>query len=402
MQQELYPLSFSEPEKEDWLQAVTKELKGRPFNEHLVWSSIDGFEIPAYHDGTAEEVAVPVPQREWKIIAPIMADEALKANELALEALNNGAEAVWFHKPFQGAAAEVATKGINTDIAPVMIRHQSLHDPFRSLFKNGTFETQFSGTIWINGRRLRDRGASMIQEVALMLAMGQHAVFEGATSLVFSTGLGSETLSESAKLRAFHTLWNGWLNACNRTDVTYEVIAENLRSIQCVNDEYNNVIRATSAAVAASYGGCDFLLLRTWQDAKHEQYSLSSRTMRMVGVLLKEESHLTKCLNPVDGAYFLESLTTTLAKKSWELAQQLSKDGLVESIVDGTVKQMLKEHGASMLDSLKSNESTLCGVNQFKPDKQQAATQRTSEHNEFLPPFLDLEFELLNDQSSEA
>ena len=107
----------------------------------------------------------------WKIVEPIYATDAQQANLLALQALNSGAEAIWYQKSFLGAASEVVSKDIDQNIARVFIYGGNIIDPYQSLLKTGDILDikNINTQCILDGNRLRERGANVIDEIALLL-----------------------------------------------------------------------------------------------------------------------------------------------------------------------------------------------------------------------------------------
>ena len=70
---------------------------------------------------------------------------------------------------------------------------------------------------------------------------------------------------------------------------------------------------------------------------------------RNTQLLLAEESHIGRVIDPAGGSWFVESLTEHLAQKSWETFQQIeSSGGIVEVLNDDQkIQGLLKIRGDS-------------------------------------------------------
>ena len=198
-----------------WRKQVERELKGKSYDDYLIWKSLDRFSIESWQDKPPEHIpSLPPLTEPWKITEPVYETDAQAANARALEALMNGAESIWFFKAFKGAAAEVAKKDIDTSIAPVFFSGDQPVDAFRSFLKEGTNPEIPSGQLlMIDGRRLRERGCSIIDEVALIIAQALFACDKVGFDHppLFVTGTGTAFLTEIAKLRALRWLWSSIL-----------------------------------------------------------------------------------------------------------------------------------------------------------------------------------------------
>ena len=92
-------------------------------------------------------------------------------------------------------------------------------------------------------------------------------------------------------------------------------------------DEATNILSNTLQALAAILGGCNSISLAP-HDSRNQQYNQwSARIARNISLILREEVHLDKFMDPVAGSYYLESITHQLVKGSWNLFLKIEKDG---------------------------------------------------------------------------
>lgn len=89
------------------------------------------------------------------------------------------------------------------------------------------------------------------------------------------------------------------------------------------------MISGTVQAMAAQLGGADFMSINGNSSGQSEK-----RIARNVMNILKEESHLDKTTNPLQGAYFLEEMVDTLTRKSWDVFLDIQKAGGYQSVID--------------------------------------------------------------------
>lgn len=81
---------------------------------------------------------------------------------------------------------------------------------------------------------------------------------------------------------------------------------------------HENMLKATTAAMAAVIGGCNAIYVQP----ENIESPMQRRVARNVSLILKEESHLSKNLDPAAGSYFLESLIDKTSKHYWQLFQE--------------------------------------------------------------------------------
>jgi methylmalonyl-CoA mutase len=94
-----------------------------------------------------------------------------------------------------------------------------------------------------------------------------------------------------------------------------------VRSTPWVNEKFQphgNLLKATTAAMAAVMGGCNALTIHA-EDATN---STMTRMARNVSSILREESHLDKVADPLAGTYAVQEMTHALAHAAWALLQQ--------------------------------------------------------------------------------
>ena len=392
-------LLFAQDSTEQWLAPVEKELKGKSYEDHLIWKSAEGFTIESWQNSLPTPLAQLTNLEEpWKIVEPIYEKDAQKANEEALAALNQGAEAIWFFKGFLGAAAEVALRGIDTGIAPAFVQGGNCIDPYRELLRvKGDTDFSKAGNLLLNGKRLRNRGAGLIDEVAFLLAQGLET---GKTNgfdapILFHTGVGNAFLSEIAKVRALRWLWTSILRKEGKEPRNPMILASNLTITNAKNDEHSNILRATSSAMSAVLGGAQFVMVEPWDLPWKESNNFRKRISRNIQNLLKEEGRLDKNLNQADGAYLIEHLTTTIAEKAWERVQEIeAAGGFTAYAKSGELRRNLETSGKALVEAYENGERNLLGVNKYPPSTVLPETPRRSTEYALLPAVIDLPLHL--------
>ena len=105
-----------------WKQKIQYELKGKDYNENLVWESPEGIKTkPFYHADDLEKVELE-PSKEqlsWHIGQEFFVADAAKTNQKALEVLQRGAESLIFIIPSEAVDLEILLKGIDLDAVPI-------------------------------------------------------------------------------------------------------------------------------------------------------------------------------------------------------------------------------------------------------------------------------------------
>lgn len=383
---------------QDWKALADKELQGKSFEEYLVWKSADGFEMQSYQDQLPELLAkLPPLKQPWQALEYIGTDNAGEANRQALSALMSGAEAIWFDHPFQGEKDKtIALDKIDTAIAPVFINGVDVKDPFEFFLKSGS-ETKpveaADQNLILNGSVLRERGAGIIEEIALVITQAlEVARVKGPDQhLVFKLAFGTSYLAEIAKLRAFRWLWAGILNEWGKPVSPPEVIAVNLDIDYTQNDEYTNILRATSSCMSAVIGGARFVMVKPWDLQWKDSDAFSSRISRNIQNLLRDEACMDKNLNPADGSYLIEHLTLDIAHKAWDLVRQIESEGGFSVFAKSQkLRKMLEASAKATVEKYKTHKTELLGITKFRASAMAEERAPKKEHYALLPEYLHL------------
>ena len=71
--------------------------------------------------------------------------------------------------------------------------------------------------------------------------------------------------------------------------------------------------------MSAALGGVDSLTVNPFDITYKKADDFSERIARNQQLLLAEESHFGKVVDPAAGSYYLETLTTKVAEQAWAL-----------------------------------------------------------------------------------
>ena len=139
-----------------------------------------------------------------------------------------------------------------------------------------------------------------------------------STEVAFSVEVGTDFFFETSKLRALRAVWQKLL-VKRGTDPKSPLLIH-AWSRPWINEAYaphGNMLKATTASMAAIFGGCDVLTV----DAEDSDNTTMRRAARNVSNVLREESHFSKVADPLAGSYFVDDLTRRLSEQVWQLVQ---------------------------------------------------------------------------------
>ena len=235
-------------------------------------------------------------------------------------------------------------------------------------------------SISISGYHMHEAGATAVQELAFTIADGkEYAVramaagldidaFAGRLSFFF--GIGMNFFMEIAKLRAARTLWHRVMDGLGAKDERSKMLRTHCQtsgvSLQ-EHDPYNNVIRTTIEAMAATLGGTQSLHTNALDEAIALPTDFSARIARNTQIVLAEESGITKVVDPLGGSFYVEALTSTLVDEAWALIEEVDGlGGMTRAVASGMPKQRIEEAAAARQARVDKGEDVIVGVNKYR------------------------------------
>ena len=338
------------------------------------------------------------------------------ANGLAIQALDKGADAV--HFDLWGADAilidfEALLKNIDLSKYAVGFTFNGRSESFISQLEktqwsgtidydflaNWTISGQYHNTVFedlaelihythhhprikaltINTTNMHNAGANAVQELAFGLSTAVEYIHQLTDlgldlnlllrNVEFSMGTGSNYFMEMAKFRALRMLWKQVVTGygVDSAQVPLTLHAQTSTWNKTISDVYVNMLRSTTEAMSAVIGGCDALSVLPYNDFFTEPDNFSRRIARNVSTLLKEESYLDKVIDAGSGAYYIENLTHTLAKQSWELFQQTEqKGGFMKAFKAGFIQTEIEKTAGERINNAEAGKDVLVGTNKYE------------------------------------
>ena len=363
---------------------------------------------------------------EWYVRQNIAVQDPVEANKKALDILNKGIDSLGFRIPkniVSKETIEALLKDIHCEIVDLNFRtcnHHALElaqivdeyftkkgydktklsftvgfDPIEMILKKGKDITPIladgpkivellkdypkAHVTTVHTETLNNAGAYIVQELGYALAWGneymQQLVDAGvdvdlaARQMKFYMGVSENYFMEIAKFRAARLLWaqivkqhgpqdeNSAKMTINATTSTYN---------QTLYDSYVNMLRSQTEAMSAALGGVHSLVVTPFDTPYEKPTDFSERIARNQQLLIKEESHFDRIVDPSAGSYYIEHLTDALAQEGWKLFLKIEEEGgFLEALKKGVVQDDInatnvKRHG----DAAKRKEFLL-GTNQF-------------------------------------
>ena len=247
----------------------------------------------------------------------------------------------------------------------------------------------------VNSLSLTNAGAYCSQELAYAMAWGSQYMQmltdagvdanEAAAAIKFNFGVGGNYFMEIAKFRAARWLWAEILKAfgCAEENAKIKMHAETSTFNLTVFDAHVNMLRTQTEAMSATLGGVDSLTVTPFDVTYKESDDFSERIARNQQLLLLEESHFNKVVDPAAGSYYLENLTAQLAEQAWKIFLEVEDNGgFFKSVENGTVQATMQATSEKRLKDVASRKEILLGTNQFPNFNEVAASKIEKQQGE--------------------
>ncbi len=292
----------------------------------------------------------------------------------------------------QGVSLELLEGTIQNDILKeFMVRNTYIYPPKPSMQLVADifeFTSQFMpkfNSISISGYHMHEAGATADIELAYTLADGLEYIKTGlkagleiddfAPRLSFFWGIGMNHFMEIAKMRAARMLWAKLVKQFhpkNEKSLALRTHSQTSGWSLTEQDPFNNVARTTIEASAAIFGGTQSLHTNALDEAIALPTDFSARIARETQIFLKEETKITKTVDPWAGSYYVEYLTDELAHKAWSLIQEVEElGGMTKAIEAGIPKMRIEQAAARKQARIDSTTDVIVGVNKFQLNEEE-------------------------------
>lgn len=233
-------------------------------------------------------------------------------------------------------------------------------------------------TIRADGCPYHNAGANAVQELAYALAtaveyvraLQQRGLEFPVISrhLQFSFALGANMFMELAKIRAARLLWAQAAKAFGGKgeECAAAIHGRTSRFTKTAYDPYVNMLRTTTEAFAGVVAGLDSLHVGPFDEAVRQGDEFSRRIARNTQIILQQECGLTQPVDPAGGSWYVEALTADLARRAWELFQQVEKQGgMLQALQDGLPQNQSAKTAQKRFSNLAKRRDVIVGTNMY-------------------------------------
>ncbi len=418
---------FEKVSAKQWKQKIQYDLKGADYNQKLIFKSRHGIDIkPFYHPDDAEKPHhIPSPVN-WKICEKIYVASASKSNNHAKEALTKGAESLWFIIPSEKTDLNILFSEIDIQNTPIFLAFEFLSDEFilkvsnffsdkkhlvslqidivGNLARSGNWfhnlnedhkiaensiekNTSFKSILSVDATLYQNAGATIPQELAYSLAhineyLNHFKEKLNNQELQFCISVGSNYFFEIAKIRALRLLYAS-LAAEYDLPETCRIIAVPTKRDKTLYDYNVNLLRTTTQSMSAILGGANVIYNLPYDAIYHKNNEFGDRIARNQLLILKNESYFNKVSNAVEGAYYIENLTSQFALKALEIFKEIEKGGgFLKELKNGTIQKKINESSEQEQQLFDDDKLILIGTNKYENP------QDTMKNDLELYPFL--------------
>jgi len=244
---------------------------------------------------------------------------------------------------------------------------------------NAAMELPNYKVLAVDACALNDAGAYISQELGYALAWGNeilaklteagHKVDDVAQKIKFNFGISANYFMEIAKFRAARWLWAEIVAAYNpecQCSCKMATQAQTSEWNMTVYDAHVNLLRTQTEAMSAAIGGVDSITVAPFDEIYQTPDDFSERIARNQQLLLKEECHFDKVVDPSAGSYYIEVLTSSLADVAWKLFLEVEdKGGFYAVLKTGEIQNNVKASSIARKKAIATRREILLGTNQY-------------------------------------
>ena len=226
---------------------------------------------------------------------------------------------------------------------------------------------------------LNNAGSYITQELGFALAWGNEwlsvltdkglTVDKVANRIKFNFGISSNYFMEMAKFRAARMLWAQIVSAykpnCDCAS-KIEMHAQTSQFNMTIYDAHVNLLRSQTETMSAALAGVNSITVTPFDITYKQPDEFSERIARNQQLLLKEESHFNKIVDPAGGSYYIETLTASIAEEAWKLFLEVEDaGGFYAALRSGFVQNTVNAAAESRRTAIARRKEILLGTNQY-------------------------------------
>ncbi|MGI9553557.1 MAG: methylmalonyl-CoA mutase, partial [Thermodesulfobacteriota bacterium] len=278
----------------------------------------------------------------------------------------------------------------NDILKEFMVRNTYIYPPefsmriIADIFEYSSQHMPKFNSISVSGYHIQEAGATADIELAYTLADGLEYIRSGikagmdvddfAPRISFFWGIGMNHFMEIAKMRAGRLLWAKIVNQFkpkNPKSLALRTHCQTSGWSLTEQDPFNNVVRTCVEALAAVFGGTQSLHTNALDEAIALPTDFSAGIARNTQIYIQEKTNICKSVDPWAGSYYVEYLTDQIARKAWELIEEVEElGGMTRAIETGLPKMRIEEAAARKQARIDSGKDIIVGVNKYQVEEE--------------------------------
>nr|WP_321467498.1 methylmalonyl-CoA mutase family protein [uncultured Desulfobulbus sp.] len=233
-------------------------------------------------------------------------------------------------------------------------------------------------TIVIDTDGYRNSGGSAVQDIGYALATGVayiRALLERglgiddiAPRMSFEFAIGNDFFMEIAKFRAARFAWTQIVQSFGGDSQSQKmhIHARTATWNKTEVDPWVNMLRVSTEAFSGIAGGVDSLHVSPFDEIFRTPNEFSRRIARNVHIVLKEEGHFDKVVDPAGGCWYVEKITAQLAEKAWPLFQEIEAGGgMAQALALGIPQDAVAVTAAQRAKNVATRTDRFVGTNMY-------------------------------------
>jgi methylmalonyl-CoA mutase len=352
--------SFAKQNKDVWQRIAAQETESDDPAKILSWKSENGLLFFPYYDESdvahlhyLDNLRLTVGEdsflgnRKWLNAPIVTVDNETTANKISLNHLNQGADGLFFDI---NTRVDFEKLLLNIEFAYCSLFFHSKNQDLHSLsdfIDRKKIKTISGALFWDTipkksdiepfidrAEKFKSLGiiipkSDTITEIVEALLAGVKCIESFKSSfelkaifdtITFSMEVNQNFFESVSKLKALRMLWYQISQIYGVKTFQPSDLYLHARSEKWIEEKFQphgNMLKATTASMAAIIGGCDALTVLP----EDGQQSMMNRISKNVSSILREESHLNKVADPLAGAYAVDVMVDSVAKEAWKSFQ---------------------------------------------------------------------------------
>ena len=290
----------------------------------------------------------------------------------------------------QGVTPDQLSGTIQNDILKeFMVRNTYIYPPAPSMRIIGDifgFTSRHMprfNSISISGYHMHEAGAPADLELAYTLADGMEYLRTGLSSglalddfaprISFFWGIGMHHFMEVAKMRAGRLLWSSIIRHFGSDDEKSMALRTHCQTSGwslTEQDPYNNIARTCLEAMAAVQGGTQSLHTNSLDEAIALPTDYSAKIARDTQLFIQRSTGINRVVDPMGGAYYVESLTQQLVQRALLHIREVEElGGMTRALEQGVPKMRIEQAAARKQARIDGGQDHIIGVNLFRTEE---------------------------------